>query len=229
LVSVEDLASRLPDLGTVKAWSQSLAVLEAILEPDPRFRRFSYSALPEDEQVAGWRDGSGDDYSIVFTPHGAFARGFCHESPLRDFSYTPTRLWPGLLNGVPAALRDVAERTTYNETVGADATVTLWRLVGESRWSYGHVSYPAEIAVGWEDIQTPEIFDTLDGRPETYANDIEEIEKVVLDLGAVAHVFAHLPLTEDLVAELNPERAFADLAFDLVAIGYPGAPPRVLK
>jgi hypothetical protein len=36
LVSVEEVASRLPDLPTVKAWSQSLAVLEAILTPDPR-------------------------------------------------------------------------------------------------------------------------------------------------------------------------------------------------
>ena len=228
-MSVEEVASRLPDLPTVKAWSQSLAVLDAIRERDPRFRGFSYSALPEDEQVGGWRDGSGDDYSIVFTPHGAFARGLCHESPLCDFSYTPPRLWPGLLAGVPAALRDVAERVTYNETVGADATVTLWRLVGESSWSYGQVSYPADLAVGWEDVQTPEIFDNFDGRPETYANDIEEVEQVVLDLNAVAHVFAHLPLTEDVVAALNPERAFADLAFDLIAIGYPGTPPRALK
>jgi hypothetical protein len=230
LVSVEELASRLPDLPTVKAWSQSLAVLDAILTPEPHIRCFSYSALPEDEQVAGWRDGSGDDYSIVFTPHGAFVRGFCHESPLRDFNYHPPRLWPGLLDGVPAALRDVAEPTTYDATLGgALATVTLWRLVDESSWSYGQVSYPADLADGWEDVQTPEMFDNLDGRPETYANDIEEVEKVVLDLNAVAHVFAHLPLTEEVVAALNPERAFADLAFDLIAIGYPGAPPRAPK
>jgi hypothetical protein len=229
LVSVEEVASRLPDLPTVKAWSQSLAVLEAILEPDPRVRRFSYNALPEDEQVAAWQNGSGDEYSIVFTPHGAFARGFCHESPLRDFSYDPPRLWPGLLDGVPAALRDVAEPMTYDATMGALATVTLWRLVSESRWSCGHVSYPADMPVYGEDVQCPEIFDNLDGRPQTYANDIEEVEEIVLDLNAVGHVFAHLPLTEDVVAALNPEREFADLAFDLIAIGYPGAPPLALK
>jgi hypothetical protein len=230
LVSVEELASRLPDLPTVKAWLQSLAVMDAILTPDRRFRCFSYSALPEDEQVGAWQDGSGDDYSFVFTPHGAFARGFCHESPLRDFSFTPPRLWPGLLDGVPAALRDVAAPMTYDATQGgALATLTLWRLVGESRWSYGRVSYPADLADGWEDVQTPEMFDNLDGRPDTYANDIEEVEQVVLDINAVAHVFAHLPLTEDVVAALNPERAFADLAFDLIAIGYPGEPPGALQ
>jgi hypothetical protein len=139
LVSVEEVASRLPDLSTVKAWSQSLAVLEAILTPDPRFRRFSYSALPEDEQVAGWRDGYGDEYSITFTLDGAFARGFCHESPLRDERFTPSRPWPGLLDGVPQPLRAIAERVTYDESFGANATVTLWRLADDAAWSYGRL------------------------------------------------------------------------------------------
>jgi hypothetical protein len=222
-VSVSELASRLPDLVTVTAWSQSLAVLDAIRQPDPRIRCFAYSILSPDEQVAAWQDGSGDDYSIIFTPHGAFARGFCHESPLRDRTYTPPRPWPGLLDGVPEALRDVAERVTYDESYGANATVTLWRLLGESTWSYGHVTYPAEMAVGWQDVQCPEIFYALDGRPETYANDIEEVEGVVLDIDAVRHVFAQRPLTEDVVRALNSERSLPALASDLTTIGYPGA------
>jgi hypothetical protein len=228
-VSVEDVASRLPDLPTVRAWSQSLAVLDAILTPEPRVRCFSYSALPQDEQVGGWRDGCGDEYTITFTPHGAFARGYCHESPLRDERYAPSRPWPGLLDDVPETLRDIAKRVTFDESFGANATVTMWRLVGDSAWSYGRVVYPADLAAGWRDVQSADLFDHMDGRPEVYAADIEDTEGVVLDLDAVGHVFAHRPLTEDVVAALNPERAFADLALDLIAIGYPGAPPHAFE
>jgi hypothetical protein len=110
LLSVGEVASRLPDLPTVTAWSQSLAVLEAIVPPDPRFRRFSYRALPEYEQVAGWSDGCGDEYSITFT-----------------------------LDGVPQPLRAIAERVTYDESFGANATVTLWRLADDAAWSYGRL------------------------------------------------------------------------------------------
>ncbi len=72
-MTAEDLAARLPDIATVRAWSQSLAALDAVLDPDPAYRWFSFDAgWGADEQVASMRNGSGDEYSVTFSPAGAY-------------------------------------------------------------------------------------------------------------------------------------------------------------
>jgi hypothetical protein len=42
-----------------------------------------------------------------------------------------------------------------------------------------------------------------------------------LDLDAVRHVYAMMPLTEEVVTALNPERTLQDLKDDIAEIGYP--------
>lgn len=225
MVPVAELAARLPDIPTVQAWSQSLAMLEAILTPDPAFRCFTYDVGIEGVGVARWCDGCGDEYWITFTLDGAFACAFAHESPLR---YEPDGVvapWPGLLDGVPPALRSLAERAVFTEDGVWPATAALWRLVGDSAWDYGRVTYPPELAIGWYDVQGSELLWGLDGRPEIFLEHAEEVEEVALNLEAVRRVFAHEELTEELVRELNPARSLADLAFDLLMIGYPGTRP----
>lgn len=51
------------------------------------------------EQMASMRNGSGDAYSIVFSPAGAFIRGFDHESAMSPRHsgrppIWPVRVWP---------------------------------------------------------------------------------------------------------------------------------------
>jgi hypothetical protein len=196
-------------------------MLEAVLTPEPSLRCFSYDVGTGEREVASWRDGCGDDYSITFTRLGAFARAFQHESPLRDERYDPPRPWPGLLEAVPERLRPWAEEASTSEDGWVNATVTLWRLTGDEAWSYAPVTYPPEMAVGWYDIQGSDLFHRLDGRPETYRVHAEEVEEMTLDLAVVRRVFAHEELTEQMVRKLNPERSLEDLAFDLIAIGYP--------
>lgn len=58
---------------------------------------------------------------------------------LRDERFTPSRPWPGMLDGVPQPLRAIAERVIYDESFGANATVTLWRLADDAAWSYGRL------------------------------------------------------------------------------------------
>ncbi|CAM5259788.1 hypothetical protein SBADM41S_08150 [Streptomyces badius] len=44
---------------------------------------------------------------------------------------------------------------------------------------------------------------------------------MTVDLEAVRHVYALRPLTDEIVAALNPERVPAELAEDIEEIGYP--------
>jgi hypothetical protein len=84
------LAGRLPAIDVVRRWSQSLAVLDAIMSPHREYRYFSYD--PEfgpDQSLASMRNGSGDEYSITFTQDGAFLRGF--DAALRYHARQPSR------------------------------------------------------------------------------------------------------------------------------------------
>lgn len=58
---------------------------------------------------------------------------------------------------------------------------------------------------------TPQLFEQLDGRPETYKAHAEYNHEVPVSLRAAAHVFAHRPLTAAVVSELNREVSLAIL------------------
>jgi hypothetical protein len=60
----------------------------------------------------------------------------------------------------------------------------------------------------------------VDGRPEAYQRFAEEYYEVAVDLDAVRHVYALRPLSQSIIASLNPDASLADLAEDIAQIGY---------
>ncbi|MFD9672648.1 hypothetical protein ACFWAO_12185 [Streptomyces sp. NPDC059981] len=72
------------------------------LSPDWESRYYSFNAgWADGEEMASMRNGSGDEYSIVFSAAGAYARGFDHESPMSPFG-NDGEPWPGVVDEVPA-------------------------------------------------------------------------------------------------------------------------------
>ncbi len=47
------------------------------------------------------RNGSGDEYFILFDPHGAIMKDFDHESAMSPWSADEERLRPGIFDDVP--------------------------------------------------------------------------------------------------------------------------------
>ena len=101
-MSVYEVIQRLPDLPTVRRISRALAVLDLILNDDQDILSyFSFDARwSETEEAALMRDGSGNEYSIVFSPDGAFAYGFDHESPMSPYANS-SNLGPGCSTACP--------------------------------------------------------------------------------------------------------------------------------
>ena len=130
---VTSLAARLPGIKTIHRWSQSLAVLDAILSPG-QYRYFSFdSRWDRGEELASMRNGSGDEYSIVFAPVGAYARGFDHESEMSPYVQSPPAVWPGVIDEVPGEFHEyVAEPAFSDEGVPA-LTFCLWRGRDDAR------------------------------------------------------------------------------------------------
>jgi hypothetical protein len=70
--------------------------------------------------------------------------------------------------------------------------------------------------VSWNGPPAP-----LDGRPETYQEWAEGYYEQPIDSDAVRHVYELRPLTQAVVAALNPEVSLDALAEDIQEIGYP--------
>jgi hypothetical protein len=219
-VSVFEVIRRLPEIARVREISQAIAMLDAILSPeDWSSRYFSFDAeWAPGEALASMRNGSGEEYSIVFSGAGACARGFDHESPMSPYRVSPLALWPGLTDSVPAVFRSVVTEPAFSEDSGILlATVVFWREAAAPAWSCGEVALPTPDADGADDL-----FEILtDARPEAYQEYAQEYYEVDVDLRSVQHCYQLRPLTRSAVAALNPGLELADLEADRKQIGYP--------
>ena len=216
-MSIEGLALRLPDPVVLLHRTRSLAVLDAVMSLEWEYRYYSFDAAwGEGMQLASMRNGSGDDWSITWTAAGTFVRGFDHESARSPFAQQPPGLAPGLLDGLPPALREAADEPAFTMEDVPLVTVAFWRLAGEPAWSYGDV-LPAPDG----DDGGTWLFDGLDGRPETYRDFAAAYYEREIPAEAVARVVAGEPLTPHLARALNPDVSLADIADEVAATGYP--------
>ncbi|MFI8532752.1 hypothetical protein ACIGMX_21240 [Streptomyces aquilus] len=223
-MSVHALISRLPAIPVLRDRCRALAVLDAVLSPDWEDRYFSYSARwSPTEEMASMRDGSGNEYAIVFSPAGAYARGFDHESPMSPYAREDHEPWPGLFDGLPEVFRPYVTEPSFTDENGTPlATVCFWREAADPAWHAGAVE-----AGGEDDGSAEWLFEVLlDGRPEGYREFAEEYYETEVDLDAVRHVWALRPLTGAVVSRLNPSPAplsLDDLERELALIGYPAS------
>lgn len=225
-MTVAQLARWLPAIEDARRWSQSLAVLDAIVCEDRWLRYFSFdSQFGSGQAQALMANGSGDDYSITFGEYGALALGLDHESQLGGvFAQDPPAQWPALFTGIPPVLARVARQSVRTLEGLPEVTVALWRLAGDEQWRHGPVEYPP----GWEHhYGDPDgsgwLFKQLDGRTDSYLEYAREYFERQLPADAVTAIFEHRPVTAELVHALNPERVPGDLAGDLKRIGYPAS------
>ncbi|MFD0524646.1 hypothetical protein [Paractinoplanes durhamensis] len=220
-MTAQDLIGALPDVATLRRRCRALAMLDAILSPDEEARYYGYNtAWGPGEEIAEMRNGSGDEFHIVFGPAGVFVRGFDHESVMSP-ARNDEELWPGLVDTVPAAFAGQMDEPAFGWGAQFYATVCVWRLAGDDRWHTGDVSYPP----GHDPDGADRLFTILlDETPAAYRAFAEDYYEVPVDPAAVNDVFALTPLTEALVHRLNPDLALEKLTADLEAIGYPAQP-----
>ena len=160
------------------------------------------------------RNGSGDEFIALFNAGGCFLKGFAHEYPMSPFAQCPKRNWPGLLDGVPAEFAACLKEPAFSMEA---ITFCLWRRYADNAWKHGPVEFPA----GPDPDGSEFLLSVLDGKPATYKVWAERYYGQPVSLAAVRQVYAHEPLTEELVRQLNPELSVGKLAADIEQIGYP--------
>lgn len=114
MISSQNL-QMLPAINDLKRWSQSWALLDAILQPEWDLRYYSFNAhWGAETQMASMRDGSGDDYFLVFDSIGAIVKGFSHESNMSPHLKNPSRVWPGVLDDVPSVFSQFLSEPAFS-------------------------------------------------------------------------------------------------------------------
>lgn len=228
-MTVLDVAGRLPGIAELREHCRALAILEAIISPDWESRYYSFnSAWAAGQQVASMRDGSGNEWSIVFCAEGAYVRGFDHESPMSPYAPDNDVPWPGVIDSVPDVFRQFVEQPAFCDEEGTPVvTACLWRQIGDGAWQTGDIDFP-------ERHVDPDGADALfgllvDRSADAYVRFAEDYYEIAVEPSAVAAVFAQQPLTTRLVAILNPEAPLDDLATDLAEIGCTSAELSLLR
>lgn len=205
----------IPDVEFLKRLCQSLATLDAILSPEWEYRYYSFnSQWAPGEMMASMRNGSGDEYFILFTSRGAILKGFAHESCMSPWASDAEQVWPGVLDQVPVEFEEFLNEPAFSMD---ETTFCLWRRNGDPSWQTGQIEYPDESDPDGSD----ELLFILDGDPNTYCKFAEQYHERSIDLGTVTEIYARQPLTPDLLQRLNPEISLDSLAPDLEQIDYP--------
>lgn len=221
-VTVYEVIERLPAPEIVRARSQAMAMLDAVLSPEWEFRYYSYDTQwAPSEELASMKDGSGNDYVVVFSESGIYAQATYHESPINAYRVSPPAPWPGLFDSLPQAFRPFAQEVAFLDHNGVQrATVCLWRERTDSEWKCGNVQVPDQDEGDADGAEW--LFGLLlEGRAEAYLEFAEEYYEVAPALEVVQHVYDLKPLTQDIVSALNPAVRLEDLAEEIAQIGYP--------
>ncbi|MEV6107545.1 hypothetical protein AB0M28_23005 [Streptomyces sp. NPDC051940] len=204
--TVHEVAALLPDPDRLRADLRALAVLDAVIGGDPRFCEYTFDpAWGPGEEAALMNNGSGDDFSVQFTPAGVLIRGFDHESAMSPYGTDDEQVWPGVIDEVPAALRPLLDEPSFYDE-GIDAlrvTACLWRETGDTAWRTGSaITFPA-------DTEDPDgsgfLFRLLTDRsPEAVQSHFEDYYERPVPLDAIHHVLTGRPLTLAIAGALNP-------------------------
>lgn len=196
---VKVLAS-LPPPATLERICKGIATLDAMLSEDWERRYYSFDASWDKKakcRMASMRNGSGDDWFIVFTPAGAFVKSFWHE-------YKPESvdaIYAGLPRSLAKQRREDAFMIEDGVTFGGYHDGVTWVLRGNAK------PLAEELAI-------------LSGDPAAYRSYVAAYFEQKIPLAAVEHVLAGKKLDAKLVGRITKDQTLADLKSELADIGY---------
>jgi hypothetical protein len=209
----------LPEIDALRRLSQSLAMLDAIISPEWEYRYYSFnSKWGLGEMMASMRNGSGDDYFLLFNTAGAILKGFAHESPMSPYANEEHKIWPGVLDRVPTEFAFFLSEPAFTMK---DTTFCLWRRYTNPGWQVGEIEYPTD---DLDPDGSDALLAILDGRAATYQEFAESYYERSVNLSIIESIYHHQPLTQELISALNPGLSLEDLAADILEIAYPSSP-----
>jgi len=192
-----------------------MAMLDAIISPEWDGRYYSFNAKwSAKEQMGSMKNGSGDDLFVLFNRTGCWIKGFAHEAAMTPHRTKLQRVWPGVLDSVPPDFGKCLKEPAFSVE---DTTFCIWRRHVDSSWQKGEITFPES---GSDPDGSQYLLSPLDGQPDTYQDWAEGYYERDVSLEAVIHIYAHRPITSEVIAQLNPDMTLAGIRSDIHEIGY---------
>jgi hypothetical protein len=202
----------LPDIASLRRRSQALAMLDAIVCPEWEDRYYSFNASwSETESMGSMRNGSGDDWFILFGGFGSAIKGLAHETSIAGDKAFASEVQ----RQVPQTFASFLAEAAF----GMDwLSYCYWRAPEDSSWQ--RVVHPDPVLSLSEDGSAEYL--ALLVEPATSYEDFAKWY-YELDIPAVAieSIYNHSPLSESLVSSLNSEVSLAQAQEAAAEIGYP--------
>lgn len=184
----------LPPPPALEKLCRSIAILDAILSPEWEHRYFSFNQhWAPGQRMASMRNGSGDDWHLVFRDSLAF---------LKAETRGHRRLQS--VAKVPQIFQE-----ELNEPAFSMEHATFYALWLDGDWSFSGTPSP--------------YFGVLDGKPGTYRDWAEDYFETEVPLTSVEAIYRQEPVTLELVKSLNANLDLVALEEDLLEIGYPSS------
>ncbi len=201
MTQILDNINKLPSISEVKRISQSLALLDAIIMPEWELRYFSFDCHWDgEEMMASMKNGSGNEYFLLFNKHGVIGKVFIKNMQLSENEKKE------LFTKIPSLYESFKQEEAFSLD---NISFFFWRSNNENSW----VSEP----------MTENLFylNFLTGNPNIYKEWAEEYYEKKFNIDVIQDIFLHKPLTTEIISKLNTEIKIEDLSEDLEEIGYP--------
>jgi len=203
---------RLPAPDRLEQLCVSLATLDAIVSPEWEYRYYSFNRFWDEKtgaRMGSMRNGSGDDYFILFSTLGVIIKGFAHDSLMAGASSE-------VLRDVPATFNAFLSEPAFGME---NASFCIWNE-GSDGWCKSIFDY----VPGNDPDGSEELMGILAGAPHQYVRFAGESYEKDVSLEAVAAIYKHEPLDRRLVASIvtgSELHCPDDVLRELQEIGYP--------
>ena len=205
----------LPNITDLIRRTKALAALDLIMSPDWDGRYYSFNSTWSDsQQMASMRDGCGDEWWIVFHADGwAALKGLGHESPA--YAAGGDELSTVLLKSFPPELAEF----THEPAFRWDSTsFAAFRLPSHSDWVWARSLTEFSGLDGGES----DLISLLTGSAQDYADFASHYYEADISVLVVQQIFALAPITEGMIAALNPDTNLSNIENELFhEIAYP--------
>ena len=158
--------------------------------------------------MGSMRNGSGNEFYVLFDKNGCYLKGFSHEHWQNDM---PAHQF---YESVPSMFSSAVKEPAFSPDY---VSFCYWRAWSASEWEYAKVPLPETDDPDGSKFLLAE----LDGDPASYKSFAEDYYEQLVPMEAVRHIYAHRALSQSLIHSLNPNLSLADLTTELKEIGYP--------
>jgi len=190
----------LPSEDKVRQISQSLAMLDAILMPEWEYRYFSFNTnWDTDEMMASMRNGSGDEYFIVFYRFGTIGKVF-----IKNMESTEENK-KELFKKIPKQFLGFITEEAFSMD---NISFSFWSE-NKKIWS----SLPIKNNLPYLNFLT--------GDPQIYKDWADEYYEQDIEISEIKKILNFHPITNEIIQKLNPELTLNNLLDDIKEIGYP--------